>query len=156
MRFLLRPVLSTLRIICDHRRHLWIAAGLLLGMMGWLVGHLGAARVVGRAVAPDGTEMCLVQECNWSPELFTTAFVYRKPAGPWIRHYYDHQDRYWGRSRVSIDTNAQQAIFYRGGSAAVSFNWASETYVLHRWNRTETSRQWQMPVGWTPGMSLTR
>lgn len=150
IRSLLISTLSVARFICENRRHLWIAAGLLLGMMGWLAIHLSAARIVGRAVAPDGTEMCLVQECNWSPELFTTAFVHRRPGGQWMREYYDHQDSYWGRSRVSVDTNAQQAVFYRGSSPAVTFNWVNETYILHRWNRTNSGGQWPMPEGWTP------
>ena len=39
-------------------------------------------RIVARAVAPDGTEMCILQKFNWSFEMFTTRFVYRKPSGP--------------------------------------------------------------------------
>ncbi|HYT59256.1 MAG TPA: hypothetical protein VEL06_03745 [Haliangiales bacterium] len=116
--------------------------------------HIGAPRVVGRAVAPDGTEMCIVQQCNWNAEPFTTSFVYRTPGKPWGRFYYDHQDSYWGHSRVSVDTNAGIAVFYRGGSPAVTFAWATETYTMHRWNRTVTGAQWQLPVGWSPKSSV--
>ena len=133
---------------------LGIMATVVVVVVGSCVRHISAPRLVGRAVAPDGTEMCIVQECNWSAEPFTTSFVYRRPGGEWGRFYFDHQDTYWGRSRVSLDTNAQRAVFYRGGSPAVTFSWPSETYTMHRWNRTMTGAQWQMPAGWSPEMPV--
>src|SRR5947208_1185720 len=48
-------------------------------LIGWFIKHINGPRVVARAVAPDGTEMCIVQKCNWSGEPFTTSFYYRKP-----------------------------------------------------------------------------
>ncbi len=33
--------------------------------------HIGHPRIIARATAPDGTEMCIVQQCNWSGEPFT-------------------------------------------------------------------------------------
>jgi len=131
-----------------------IMATVVVVVVGSSIRHISTPRVVGRAVAPDGTEMCIVQECNWSAEPFTTSFVYRRPGGQWGRFYFDHQDIYWGRSRVSLDTNAQRAVFYRGGSPAVTFSWPSETYTMHRWNRTMTGAQWQMPAGWSPQMPV--
>src|SRR5207249_2819322 len=65
-------------------------------LIGWFIKHINGPRVVARAVAPDGTEMCIVQKCNWGGEPFTTSFYYRKPGGPWGWFYYDQQDRYWG------------------------------------------------------------
>jgi hypothetical protein len=113
--------------------------------------HLNALRVLGRAVAPDGTEMCLVQRCNWEVEPFTTMFVYRKGSGRWQAFYYDHQDIYWRRSRVEMDTNACKAIFFRGSSKAATFDWRTQTFVLHRFeNGTIYGSQWEMPQGWSP------
>jgi hypothetical protein len=117
--------------------------------------HISAPRVVGRAMAPDGTEMCIVQQCNWSAEPFTTSFVYRRPGGNWGRFYFDHQDGYWGSSRAVLDTNRRLAVFYRGSSPAVTFAWATRTYTLHRWNRVDTNPT-QMPAGWSPQVSVYR
>ena len=116
--------------------------------------HVSGPRIVARAVAPDGTEMCVVQKCNWGAEPFTTRFVFRKPGGTtWGSFYYDHQDVYWGTSRVVLDTNVGVAVFYRGNSPAVTFAWATEIYTLHRFNRTLTGAQWQLPADWAPELS---
>jgi hypothetical protein len=93
--------------------------------------------VVGSVVAPDGTEMRIIQKFNWSAEPFTTHFVFRKPGGTWRGFYYDHQDGYWRTSRATLDNNKSVAVFYRGSEPAVTFNWATETYTLHRLNKTE-------------------
>src|SRR5438046_2788393 len=99
-------------------------------------------RILARALAPDGTEMYMVQESSWK-ELpwFTTSFVYRKPGGAWGRFYYHHEDNYWSGGRVAIDTNAGVAVFYRRGSPAVTFAWGPDPYTMHRWNRTMTGAQ---------------
>ena len=131
------------------------AAALMVGV-GSCIHHINVPRVVGRAVAPDGTEMCIVQEFNWSAEPFTTSFVYRKPGGQWGRFYFDHEDWYWGNSRATVDTNALKAIFYRGSSPAVTFAWETETYTMHRSSRTMTGAQWHMPIGWSPAMHVHR
>lgn len=117
--------------------------------------HVSAPRIVGRSVAADGTEMCIVQECNWSLEPFTTSFVYRRPGSAWRRFYFDHEDIYWGSTRATIDTNRGVAVFYRGSLPAVTFAWADETYTLHRWNRVDTDPM-QMPAGWSPQLSVYR
>jgi len=111
--------------------------------------HINGPRVVGRAAAPDGTEMCLVQKCNWNGEPFTTSFVYRRPGGTWNWFYYDHQDSYWGRSRVELDTNAGVVVFYRGQYPAVTFEWATKTYKMRHGNRTTIGGD-PLPAGWNP------
>jgi len=116
--------------------------------------HISIPRVVARALGPDGVEMEIVQQCNWGAEPFTTSFVYRKPGQDWGWFYFDHQDWYWGGGRVSVDTNKQVAVFYRGGSPAVTFAWAKEVYTLHRWNRTLTGAQEHLPASWSPQMSV--
>jgi len=94
--------------------------------------------------------MCIVQEFNWSPELFTTSFVYRRPQNPWFWFYFDHQDSYWSHGQVSMHPAEKKAIFYRAGSPAVTFAWDRETYTLHRWNRTLVGAQGRLPEGWSP------
>jgi hypothetical protein len=54
---------------------------------------------------------------------------------------------------VSLDTNSRIAVFYRGASPAVTFHWDTETYYLHRWQRTATNPH-TMPDGWSPKMSV--
>jgi len=116
--------------------------------------RVGVPRIVARAVSPDGVEMCIVQECNFSTEPFTTSFVYRKPGADWGWFYFDHEDWYWGTGRVSVDTSNQVAVFYRAGSPAATFAWGTETYTLHRWDRTLTGAQECLPTGWSPRQSV--
>jgi hypothetical protein len=142
-----------------RRTKIVIAVGVVLavGLTVWIrsfVHHISSPRIVARAVTSDGAELCIVQQCNWSPEPFTTSFIYRKPGSEWRRFYYDHQDTYWGTGRISLDTNAHVAVVYRGGSPAVTFYWDSEIYTMHRWNRTLTNAQWKMSATWTPQMSV--
>ncbi len=115
------------------------------------VRHIDDPRVVARAVAPDGTEFCVVQTCNWDFEFFTTSCYYRKAGGQWGWFYYDHQDWYWGRGRAEVDTVANRISIYRGGRLTVTFDWESERFRLLRDGfprRDFTGAQKLMPVGW--------
>ena len=116
---------------------------------------IGGTRVIGRAIAPDGTEMLVVQKCNWSPEPFTTTFIFRRPDKTWGAFYYDHEDWFWNRSWCVINTNAQCAVFYRAGAPAITYYWQNETYQLHRWNRTTSGAYWDMPADWKPFWTRT-
>ena len=115
-----------------------------------IIRHLSSSRIVGRAGTPAGVELCVVQKCNWDAEPFTTAFVYRKPGGPWNWFYYDHEDWYWGHARIVLDTNSTVAKIFRRDTKAITFDWATETYTMHRWKRTITGPQGTMPPGWEP------
>jgi len=122
----------------------------LIASISMCARHVSGPRTIASAVAPDGTEMRLVQRCNWSGEPFTTSFFIRKPGTPWGWFYYDHQDDYWNSARVQLDTNAGRAVFLRGNVRAVTFEWTNEVYTLHRWNRTMTGAQSRLPVGRSP------
>jgi hypothetical protein len=117
-----------------------------------IVRHISAPRIVGRAVTPDGVELCLVQKCNWDGEPFTTSFVFRKAGAQWGWFYYDHEDWYWGYARITLDTNAGIARVFRGDTEAITFNWRNEIYTMHRWRRTIDGPQGTMPPGWQPTM----
>ena len=82
--------------------------------------------------------------------------VYRRPGGTWGWFYHDHQDGYWGSSRISLDTDRESAVFYRGNSPAVTFAWRAETCTLHRWGRTMTGAQGRLPAGWSPDLPVRR
>jgi hypothetical protein len=131
-----------------------IVALILVGFLTFSIHHMDGYRVVGRCASPDGTEMMMYQKCNWSLEPFTTRFVFKRPDETWGAFYYDHEDLYWGRSPTKIDTNKECVIFYRGLSPAVTFFWKTETFTLHRWNRTLTGAQWNMPKGWKFGDAM--
>ena len=62
----------------------------------------------------------------------------------------DHEDWFWRTGLVTLDTNSKTAVFYRGNIKAVTFEWDTETYTLHRWNRTITGAQSYMAAGWEP------
>jgi hypothetical protein len=50
-----------------------------------------------------------------------------------------------------LNTNAHTAIFYRGNTPTITFNWETETYTLHRRPGSDFSPQ-TMPAGWSPTM----
>jgi hypothetical protein len=113
--------------------------------------HIDRPRVVARAIAPDGTEFCVIQTFNWHAELFTTSCYYRKPGGQWGWFYYDHQDWYWGRGRAELDLENTRISIYRGGRLTVTFDWVSETFQLLRpdvpHREIAGALKW-MPIGW--------
>jgi len=55
------------------RRWLWQGMA-VAALFAWAVllvltiRHLNGPRIIAKADAPDGTEMCIVQRCNWSGE----------------------------------------------------------------------------------------
>jgi hypothetical protein len=125
---------------------------LLIGVGGFLI-HINGARIVGPLVkTPEGVEMCIVQQCNWGGEPFSTRFVFRKPGGSWGAFYLGHQDWYWGSSRAVLDTNAHVATFQNGTNLLLTFDWVNEIYWRPR-RGSETGAQFQLPAGWSPGGS---
>src|SRR3954469_1639384 len=90
-----------------------IIAVVLAAATALFLWHINGPRIVARALAPDGTEFCVVQTCNWNLEFFTTACYYRRPSGRWGWLYYDHQDWYWGRGQVEIDERAKRLSIIR-------------------------------------------
>ena len=121
--------------------------------IGLLPRHILGPRIVARAVTPDGFELCIIQQSSFdSLPWFKTSFLSRRQGGSWQRFYFHHEDRYWGGGRVALDTNAQLATFYRGSSPVIAFAWATGAYTnLHR-HRTDAPQQ--MPLGWSPQMSV--
>jgi hypothetical protein len=137
-----------------------IALLLFLAVMSALIlRHNGRARIVAKAVAPNGIEIYLVQRFNWDlGEPFTTGFHYRTPAGRWGWCYYSHQDSYWGAARVQWDEKTKHVTLFRDNKPAVTFDWETETYVLLRRNQTNVGAQTWAPAGtspdwWTPDLA---
>ena len=127
-----------------------VLVGLLLVVLTVLSRYVTGPRVVGRAVTPEGIEMCVVQRLNWGEDpFFSTRFIYRKPGGVWKGFYYHHEDDFWSRSRATLDTNTQTAVFYRNNKPAITFAWRREEYVMHRRKDTNTE-PWTMESKWCP------
>ena len=125
---------------------------LLVAAIALFIRHIDGPRIVARAIAPDGTEVCVVQTCNWDLEFFTTSCYYRRPGGQWGWCYYDHEDWYWGRGLAVVDTAARRISIYRRGQVTVTFDWESERFRLLRADfphREFTGAQEWMPVGWS-------
>ena len=138
-----------------RRRTKMIAAGIaifLVAAAALFIWHINGPRVVARAVAPDGTEFCVVQTCNRGLEFFTTSCYYRKPGGQWGWFYYDHQDWYCGRGRAEVDSVAKRISIHRNGRVTVAFEWESERFRLLRSDFPQRefikAQEW-MPAGWS-------
>ena len=131
-------------------------------VLALFLAHATQPRVLALDTTPDGTALCVVQECNWSPcEWFTTYFVYQKPGGKWLSYYFDHEAGYWGHMDVTLDTNAHTAFFHRGSKPTITFDWLTENYTSHRtsWTLPDGTRTngWKdtnapspMPARWSP------
>src|SRR5688500_6286331 len=102
-----------------------VALGVLWGFWLW---SIRSPRIVASAVAPDGTELRVVQTCNWS----TTEVYYRKPGGRWGWFYYDHEDGYRDSGKAEVDAAAQRSHIKRGGRITAAFEWESEAFHLMR------------------------
>ena len=72
--------------------------------------HFVGPRNVTHVVTPDGVEMKIVQRLEGFG--FKTGFLHRRTnESSWDWSYYDHEDSYWGRARVALDTDLKVATF---------------------------------------------
>lgn len=122
----------------------------LVALVWLLIGHLDGNRMICRGMLPDGSEFCVLQRCNWSAEMFTTAFYHKPADGNWHWYYYSHQDTYWGGARIEFDTNAAVARIVRGETVAITFNWRLAEYRLYQGSFSGPRTGQPMPAGWTP------
>jgi hypothetical protein len=116
-----------------RKKHLVL---LLICATGFLVTlavvlYIRTPRIIGRAVAPNGIEFIVFQ--RYDPhvepfEPFRTTCYYRRPGGPWGWFYFDHEDSYWRRAEMVIDTHAKQIKVFRRHSLVVTFGWENEEY----------------------------
>src|ERR1041385_5377901 len=61
-----------------------IVCVVLVAVISQQILRLHRGIVVAQSKTPDGTEMCVVQRCNWGAEgWWTTGFYYRLPGKPW-------------------------------------------------------------------------
>lgn len=84
-----------------------LVAVLLAGVAGFylLLVQPGRGGILARATAGDGTELLVTQSWNgWGNggEPYTVSFYSRKPGGPWLWQYLDHEARRWPDCRLEI------------------------------------------------------
>ncbi len=125
-----------------------------VGLFGFaifvLLRHMTGTRVIARAIAPDGSELCLIQRWNgFDDPFFGTTFACKKPGTNWQTYYYHHEDSYWGHASIVIDTNARLARIARGSSPAITYSWPDEVYTSYRRGKGVRSGT-MMPAGWSP------
>ena len=110
---------------------------------------IASPRIIGRAVAPEGVELCVLQRFNWFDDpFFTTSFVFQKPGQPWKWFYYNHEDDYWGRARMALDTNLHQLVVYGKGSPTIRFEWEPELYSARGGGMRDNPSA--KPASWSP------
>ena len=114
-----------------------------------------AKRIVVSAVAPDGTELCVIQRPNPGSigMPFNTHVYFHKPGKKWEGFYYDHQDYYWDRAETEIDPVANRITVLRHGKCKVTFEWESEIYrkwAKGRVVRSFTNAELQTSSSWSP------
>jgi hypothetical protein len=132
-----------------------LAGVIVVSMVGvFRIREMVRPRILARVSTPDGVEMCVIQKCNFSAEMFTTSFLYRRPSDVWRWFYYDHEDGYWSASQVKIDPEKKVAVFLRDQQPAITFDWANEDYTLHRFRRTDHQGSPADP-GWSPEQFLS-
>jgi hypothetical protein len=109
-----------------------IIIAVLLLVSAFAVNHLRHPRVVAYARSTNGMEFCVVQRFA-AGDLFNTSCYYRKPGEAWRWLYYDHDDVYWAKGKVTSDETVQEVSVFRDGKLIVTFNWRTETYrILHK------------------------
>lgn len=78
----------------------------------------GKGGVLARSATPDGTELLVTQEWNgWDigGEPYTVSFYSKKPGGPWLWQYLDHEARRWPDCRLQHDPGSRSVQVFSGG-----------------------------------------
>jgi hypothetical protein len=95
-------------------------------------------RVVAKAVARDGTKMCVVQKLDWYVTLgmhrpaYHTSFYARKgEVGPWRGYPVSLYDTRTGRGDWYASVGADRVVFYRENRPAITFEPGTRKYFLH-------------------------
>jgi hypothetical protein len=110
--------------------------------------------IIARATTLDGVEMCVTHKSNYSVEPYTVSFYYKRPGQPWGGFYYEHEDTRWFRGSIEVNDDGTMAIIKRGRSVVATFDLATDSFTIKRWNRTTKGAQKWMPEGWTPEQAI--
>jgi hypothetical protein len=94
-------------------------------------------RVVAKAIARDGTRMCVIQEVDWYVTLgmrratYRTSFFARKGSGPWKSYPVHIEDKRTTRGDWQVSVGVDRVVLYRENHPAITFQPATWEYVLH-------------------------
>jgi hypothetical protein len=126
-----------------------IVAGVLIGFL--LLKDYRGERRIARVMAPDGTELYIVQNPEGRVLFWVTECFYRKAGGQWGLVSRNRFDLYWRKPKVEIDIKAKRITVYRKGQVNMTFDWETERFQEYQGSTplpasTGTSRL--MPVGW--------
>lgn len=111
-----------------------LAVGCLILMWAGLVGvggllYLRGPRTIAQAVAPDGTEIRLIQRSHFAEVWQSTRVAYRRPAAGWMWLYYGHEDVPWIHATITFDPSSRLATVYRGGTTVAVVDVQSGRYA---------------------------
>jgi hypothetical protein len=117
----------------------------------------GGGRIIARASAPDGTDVCIIQQFtgDWA-EPYRVSFYYRRKEGQWGWFYYEHEDTRWWFGSLRLSADGKRAEVRRFVSPVAYFDLQTEAFTLVRLNRTLTGAQRWMPPGWQPEDEVAR
>jgi transglutaminase-like putative cysteine protease len=140
-------------LLLQRKRMGWFGWGAVAVSGIWLILACGPGGngVLSRAVAPDGSEMCLVQGYSGKPwQPYRISFYCRRPGQNWVWYYYDHKDTRWWYGSIKLDKNGTHATIRRLLRSVSYFDLPTESLTLVRWGRDNTSSRQRMKPGWEP------
>ena len=108
-----------------------LAAG-FIGTLLWLWPRYGKPHVVARAVAPDGTELRIIQKYEGELHLLNTSIYVRHRGGWWNWFYYDHEDLPWRWGNASVDLSRHLIVVRCEGRVTATYDYGTQDYHLLR------------------------
>ncbi|MCC7300648.1 MAG: hypothetical protein IT583_06180 [Verrucomicrobia bacterium] len=128
---------------------------LLCGIGIFIYGFLpGKDVIIARAIAPDGTDLCVTHKSNHTGEPYTVNFYFKRPGNPWGWFYYEHEDTRWFRGSIKLNAQGTTAFIKRGWRTVAIFDLTTDSFTIKRWNRTIQGAQNWMPTDWTPEQEI--
>jgi hypothetical protein len=117
----------------------------------------GGDRIIARARAADGTDMCMIQKFtgDWG-EPYRVSFYYRRRGSDWGWFYYEHEDTRWWFGNLRLTGDGKRVEVRRFVSPVAYFDLQTEAFTIVRINRTLTGAQRWMPSGWEPEDEVAR
>jgi transglutaminase-like putative cysteine protease len=145
--------LVILILLLQRKRMGWFGWGAAAFTCIWLVLSFGpgGSGIISQVVAPDGTEMCLVQGYSGNLlEPYRISFYCRHPGQNWDWYYYDHKDTRWWYGSIKLKENGTRATIYRLLRPVAYFDLPTESLTIVRWGQGIAGSHQQMEPGWHP------
>src|SRR5215204_367868 len=151
-------IVSILNMSRGWRRALAVLAAAAIGA-SWVVMSFapGGDRIIARASAADGTEMCIIQRFTgeWA-EPYRVSSYYRREGGEWGWFYYEHEDTRWWFGSLRLTGDGKRVEVRRFVTPVAYFDLEKEAFTIVRRDRTLKGPQRWMPPGWQPEGEVAR